>query len=306
MTDHDTRELHRIVADDPTHSGMPDLPALVEAGRRRLVRGRSMVAGAALGAAAAVVVPTLLLAGGPGDSARDAGLGDVAGGPSTSAGTTADGRDCGELSCIDPARDTVETGTLVGEPLVVGPLPGGGEELVYVINTEGVDLGSNEKGRVDVLKAGYRLDGELHSTVWALQPGYDGDSPPRFWSNPGLLGAPNGTGDRYVVVGYVDGTPEEITWSSPDGRSGAVDGMQAMDDYTIFYLTRPLPDDYEPPRYKRNKDGSVIIDGGDGQRGDGPTSIEDLTTDGSTFPPELTIHTSDGWSCSLAECGSMG
>lgn len=288
MNDHDTLELRRIVADDPMPTGHPDLPRLVGSGQRRLVRHRLAVGGAVIGAAAAIVVPILVVSGGTDSAATDR---EDAAGPSIS-GSTGDATRpdrCGVLSCITPDTDGVEPGTVVGE-LSVGSLPGGAEELVFVVNTDGVDLGSNEEGRVDVLKAGYRIDGELYSTVWALQPGYDGDSPVRFWTNPGLINAPNGTGGRYVVIGYVDGTPDQISWSTPDGQSGDVDGMKAMDGYTIFYLTRPLPADYDPPSYTRNKDGSVTIHGSD--RGD--------------FSPELTIHTSDGWSCSVAECGSMG
>ncbi|KAA1427356.1 hypothetical protein [Nocardioides antri] len=65
-----------------------------------------------------------------------------------------------------------------------------------------------------------------------------------------------------------------------------------MDGRTIFYLTRPLPADYEPPPSPR-------ID-----RDTGSFRISDLT--GQAFIPDLTIRTSDGWSCSLADCGSTG
>ncbi len=292
-TESATLELRRMVDEDPTHAGSPDVGALVRSGRRRLARNRSILGGTALAAAAAVVVPTLLLAGGSDDAATDPANGGVADQPSappptTITPTTINGVECGVLSCIDPENAHVESGDLVGEPLVVGLLPGGGKELVYVINTEGVDFGTGEEGKVDVLKAGYRIDGRLYSTVWALQPGYDGDSPTRFWSNPGRIAARDGSGDHYVVVGYVDGTPDEITWSAPDGGSGAVAGMQAMDGYTIFYLTQPLPEDYVPPGVVKRKDGSVNI------------------TNGGDFPPDLTIHTSDGWSCTLEKCGSMG
>jgi hypothetical protein len=290
MNDHDILELRRIVADDPISADHPDLPRLIRSGRRRLVRRRTTMTGAALGAAAAIAVPIFVVAGGTEAPGTAADRGDVAG-PANQEGRVVAPRldGCGMLSCFAPEAGTVEPGTVLGE-LPVGTSPGGEQEQVYVVNTDGVDLGTGQEGRVDVLKAGYRVDGELHSTVWALQPGYDGDSPVRFWMSPGLINAPIGAGGRYVVIGYVDGTPDQISWSTPDGRSGDVDGMKAMDGYTIFYLTRPLPADYDPPSFTRKKDGSFKVHG---------------STD-TDFSPRLTIQTSDGWSCSLEECGSMG
>lgn len=289
-TDSTTLELRRMVHDDPVAPGGPDLSAVIGSGRRTVARRRAALAGGALGAVAAIAVPAVLLAGG-GEATRAPDDLPVLQRPSAPAPTTIDGKDCGVLSCVDPAA-SVETGTVIGDPLVVGALPGGGQELVYLINTEGTDLGTGEAAMVDVLKVGYRIDGRLFSTLWGPQPGYDGGSPIRFWSNPGLFAARDGSGDHYVVVGYVEGSPDQISWSTPDGRTGLVNGTQVVEDYTLFYLTRPLPAGYEPPgKVIRGKDGSTTVDELGG---------------GSAFPPELTIHTSDGWSCSLQECGSMG
>ncbi len=289
MSEHtDILELRRMVDEDPTYSGVPDLPALIGAGRRRQTRRRAAIGGTALAAAAAVVVPTLMLAGGPGERASDRTGPGPADAPT--AATTTDGPVCGVLSCI--RDDHRERGEVLAE-LPVGPI-GDGHEVIYVVRTQGVDLGTQEKGQVAVLKAGYRLDGALHSTLWGPQPGFDGDTPRTFWYNAGYINGAAGSGGSYVVVGYVDGVPEQITWSTPGGETGDVDGMQAVgDDYTIFYLSRPLPEDYEPPtppKVTTDENGDRVIRFGPNE----------------PFTPELTIHTSDGWSCDVADCGSMG
>ncbi len=287
MSDHsDTLELRRMVEADPVHPGAPDLPALIGASRRRQVRRRAAIGGTALAAVTAVVVPTLLLAGGPGDRATDRTEPSTADRPSAATG---DDPTCGVLSCL--RDDSRERGEVLAE-LPVGPI-GDGEEVVYLVRTRGVDLGTQEEGMVTVLKAGYRLGGELYSTLWGPQPGFDGRAPRPFWYNAGYINAKAGTGGHYVVVGYVDGTPDAITWSTPDGETGAVGGMQAVGDHTIFYVHRPLPDDYEPPaepEVYEDEDGNKLLRIGDTE----------------PFRPRLTIHTSDGWSCALAKCGSTG
>lgn len=327
MNDHDTLELRRIVDSDLAHPAPPDVARLRSAGAARLRRRRIGVGAAALATAAAVAAPTYVLTGAATGQATDPTRIDVATDSSAPPQHAADGLQCGVLSCIDPKTDRRETGTVV-DSVGVGSLPNGAEELLYLVRTRGVDLRANEKGQVDVLKAGYRFDGEVYGTAWALQPGYQPADAPRFWANPGLISSTeDGTGN-YVVLGYVDGAPQAITWSTPDGMTGEVDGILRLDGYTAFYLTRPMPDDYVPPnRVTRNDDGSLTvetedgpltIDGGslttetgDGLKNDGKTEVVDVKEllgehayEG--FPPALTIHTSDGWSCSLEDCGSAG
>lgn len=279
MTDHDTLELRRMVADEPVHPGQPDLTALVASGRRIRTRRRAVAGGVALGTGAALATPVLLLAlSGPGGGPTRESL-PVA----TEAAAT-----CGVLSCVSPDGSSRETGEVVGE-LEVGPLAGGATELVYVARQPGA--GEWEGQTVDVLSAGYRLDGQLRRTAWALQPGSDGPRAPRFWGSAGPANARPGEHDHYAVLGYVDGSPDEITWSTPDGATGAVDGVLRLDGYTVFYVSQPMPEGAgEAPRPKR--EGELI-------------TLAELSGD-TVLAPELTISTSDGWSCSFEDCGTTG
>lgn len=278
VTDRDTLELQRMVADDPVHTGEPHLAALVAAGRRARTRRRALAGGVALGTAAALATPVLLLS-----------LGD-AGGRSTPdtvpVATAGAAPTCGVLSCVSHDGSSREAGELVAE-LEIGPLAGGATEVVYVSRQPGA--GEWEGQVVDVLSSGYRVDGQVRRTAWALQPGSDGPRAPRFWGSPGPANGQAGESDHYAVLGYVDGSPDEITWSTPDGTTGPVDGMLRFDGYTAFYVSRPLPEG-EAPRPTR--EGDLI-------------TLAELA--GQAVPaPDLTISTSDGWSCSLEDCGTTG
>ncbi|WP_122817521.1 hypothetical protein [Nocardioides pantholopis] len=281
MTDRDTLELRRMVDNEPAHAGTPDLPALISAGRRVRTRRRAIGGGAALGVVAAVAAPLLVLTGGSGEApGADRGR-EV---PAASAPAP----DCGVVSCVDPGSSEVEAeaGTLVGV-LPLGGLRGGAEEIVYIARSKGDET----------LMAGYRAGGTTYRTAWVLDTRSGDPDAPRFWSNAGPVNREPGDGDHYVVLGYVDGSPDEITWSSPDGESGEVDGVLRLDGYTAFYLTQPLPAGYVDslPEWSQNDDGSVTI-----------VPDEDHPSGAIEFPPELTISTSDGWSCTLRECGSIG
>ncbi|GAB2454119.1 hypothetical protein GCM10027062_38200 [Nocardioides hungaricus] len=306
MTDQDTIELRRMVETDPAHAGPPDLPALIRSGRRVRNRRRVVGGGVALGAAAVVTVPLLILTGGPGVTPVADDMAPASAPTSTSVSPRTAGSRCGVLSCVDPPSSVVETGALLDE-LSVDTLPDGAEEILYVARAQGAGAWAGQ--RIEVLSAGYRADGKVYRTAWALQPETSDPGAPRFWASPGLVNGRPGDSDHYVVLGFVDGSPERITWSTPDGGSGEVDGMLRLDGYTAFYLTQPMPADYVPPRVTKNKDGSVTVETDEGPRtvrsGD-ETSIEDLMAGATEFSPELTIHTSDGWSCTLRECGSMG
>ncbi|WP_244929104.1 hypothetical protein [Nocardioides sp. W7] len=314
MIDHDTLELRRMVETDPGSANKPDLPALIRSGRRIQARRRVLGGGLALGAAAVVTVPLLALTGGPADGPAEGPVTgtdhaqDVA--PSsapTSApaqGTTAE-PECGVLSCVEPDGKVVETGRLIDE-LPVHTLPSGAEEILYVAQTE--DVGDPAGRTIEVLSAGYRDDGKIVRTVWALHPVAGNTEAPRFWSNPGHANGRPGDSDHYVVLGYVKGSPAEITWSTPDGDSGPVAGLLRLDGYTAFYLTRPMPADYvAPPRVTRNPDGSYTVETDEGPRTvrSGESFDRGLLI-GDEFAPDLTVHTSDGWSCTLQECGTSG
>jgi hypothetical protein len=321
MTDHETLELRRIIDGDPADPGTPDVAGLRAAGAAGLRRRRIRVAAAALALTAAVAAPAYLLTGRAGEMATDPIRPDVATGPAKPSQSPADDqnpaddRECGVLSCItegiDPVADFREKGTVV-ESVRVGTLPNGAEELFYLARDRGVDLRTGEKGQVDVLKAGYRLNGVLYGTAWTLQPGYQAASGPRLWSNPGPFNAQDGSTGHYVVLGYVDGAPDKITWSTPDGEQGEVDGVLRLDGYTAFYLSLPMPEDFVPPNpVTRNEDGSITV-----ETEDGPKTLAEGELTGVTigellgphaydgWPPDLTIQTSDGWSCSLADCGT--
>lgn len=286
MNDLHTAELRRMVADDPVPTTPPDLDALLTAGRRRVRRRRLAVGATAVAAVAAVGVPTYLWSSGTG-----AGTDRVTDDMVAAAVPTATG-DCGQLLCGDPRQDSApERAPLAGEHWVVGRLSDGTEEVIYAATSEGA--------MVDVLMVGHREAGDLRRVAATVQPGSEGRSPDgdpvRFWTNPSLLGAEPG-GD-YLVVGFVEGAPEQITWSTPNGDSGPVDGVSTtvVDGYTVFYLSQPYPAGSEPRESDRDvthgKDGEVVLEDAGGAQ---------------DFPPNLTIHTSDGWSCSLADCGSRG
>jgi hypothetical protein len=288
--DRDTLELRRMVEADPAHPGPADVATLLAAGRSATRRRRIVGTVATLAVAGVVAGTAQLVAGGLPD--RDADP-VIAADPTGSSAVATD-RECGVLLCIRPDRlGPAEDGTLLADPWVISELPDGTEEVVYGVRVDGVDLGTGEPGPVDVLALGVRQGETVHSVATTVQPGYEGVSPQgdpvQFWANAGVLGNPES--DEYVVVGFVEGTPAEITWSTPDGQHGEVDGTNSsmLPGYTVFYLVRPLPADYEKPSYEKVEGGFEIAIGG-----------------GGDFPPPLTIHTSDGWSCSLRACGSLG
>jgi hypothetical protein len=279
MTDHDTEQLRRIVAADPLPTGSPDLAALRSSGQRVLHRRRAVAGFAAVAAVAAIAAPTYLVASTLGsDGDTDGQVADGA-----AAATGAPDRLCGEIMCFNAGKPgAAEERQVVGEPWVLTDFGSGVEEVIYHAR----DVGT------DGVVAGTRIDGELHPAAWALNPGAgfespDGD-PVRFWSEWHPLGDPDSP--DFLVLGFVPGAPDRITWSTPDGDGGPVDGMSTavVDGFTVFYLTPPMPDGITKPTYEKQGD-SMLIDPGQG-----------------TFPPDLTIHTSDGWSCSLADCGAVG
>lgn len=279
MTDRDTLELQRMVAHEPVHALDPDLTALVVRGRRARTRRRALTGGVALGTAAALATPALLLTlGGPGGSATPDSV------PVASEGAAPA---CGVLSCVSTAGSSRETGEVIAE-LEVGPLAEGATEVVYVARRAGA--GEWEGQTVDVLSSGYRIDGQLRRTAWALQPGSDGPRAPRFWGSAGPANGQAGEHDHYAVLGYVDGSPDEITWSTSDGGSGAVDGVLRLDGYTVFYVSQPMPEGSETPRPTR--EGQLI-------------TLAELAGE-TVLAPDLTISTSDGWSCSWEDCGTTG
>jgi hypothetical protein len=254
-------------------------------------------------------VPLLALTGGSADTpATDPSPAALTSTPTATRSAEA-GPVCGVLSCVHAASSALEAGTVVDE-LTVGTLPGGATEVIYVARNPGAGVWAGQT--VDVLSSGYRLDGRLRRTAWALQPGTDGPDAPRFWASPELANGRPGTNDHYAVLGYVDGSPDEITWSRPDGSTGEVDGMLRLDGYTAFYVAQPMPSDYvPPPRATRNPDGSFTFETDEGPRtirsGDKLTGgLQELMGNATDFSPDLTIHTSDGWSCTLRDCGTGG
>jgi len=281
MTEPDTVQMQRLVEADRPAPTAPDVPALLAAGHRRLRRRRIGAGAASLAVAAAVGLSAYAVGG---------GLADDGDGPTAVADVPpADGPRCGAIACLDPGA-RAEREQVVGGPWVVGELAGGAGEVLYTVRTDGMDLATGDPAEVEVLTVGYELDGVLHPSARTVQPGHDGRSPAgrtvSMWANAGPVGGP---ADTVVVVGYVEGAPEEITWSTPDGQSGTVDGTDGslVPGHTVFFATLPLPPGHEQPTYEK-RGGSYRVSPGD------------------PFPPDVTFHTSDGWSCSLADCGSIG
>lgn len=264
----DTDDLRRMVDAEPMHHGAPDLVALRTAGRRALLRRRAVTGVVAFAAAAAIAAPAYVVAaGGTGESAGR--MPSAAESPGMTDGLPA-APECGEFSCVD--EGSVERAPVVGEPWAIGELAGGVEEVLYVARHDSAD----------VVMAGTR-DGEtLRRTVWALQPGTDGEI--AMWTTSNADGTP-----QFSVLGYVAGAPEQITWSAPDGEKGAVTETTPalLTGYTLFHLTLPLPEGFKPGSYEKTE-GGIQINPGD------------------AFVPQLTIRTSDGASCSFADCGSIG
>ena len=128
------------------------------------------------------------------------------------------------------------------------------------------------------------MDGRLYRLATVNQP--DGRSS-SFWGSPELVG--ESAGDDYVVVGFVEGDHASISWSTPDGATGAVDGVirDAVPGYTVFFVTMPHPEGGFLNVIERH--GKKVV----------------VNPDGATWPPDLTIH-ADDWSCTLAKCGSVG
>ena len=269
--DHDTEELRRIVDAEPLHHSGPDLGRLRTGGRSALRRRRAITGVAAFAAAAAIAAPAYVVVAG--SSGGQVG-GTTSGGPAGRPGLT--GRvpsdpECGVFSCLG-GEGRAERAPVVGEPWTIGELAGGAEEVLYVARDNGSD----------VVVAGVRDEKTLRRTVGALHPGANEMG---MWSTYTADGS-----DQFSVVGYVAGTPEEINWSTPNGEQGGVTGTNSalLPGHTIFHLTLPLPDDFQRADYKESKkEGFIQI---------GPND---------PFP-ELTISTSDGDSCSLAACGSLG
>ena len=195
------------------------------------------------------------------------------------------------MLCVDPDRaHRLEDGELLSEPCVVSGFPSGAEEVVYVVRTDGHDLATDEPGEVDVLMLGYRQDGNLHRVAWTLQPGHDGISPSgetiSMWAD---LPAGAQDPDGFFVLGYVEGTPDSITWSTPDGDQGPATHVDTslVPGHTVSSSSGRCPAGWNRPSTPKQGDAIRI-------------------TPGDAFPPALTIHTSDGWSCSLQDCGSVG
>lgn len=293
--DRDTLQLQRLVEADRPHPSGPDVAALLTAGHRRLRRRRAVTGAASLAAVAAIAVPAYV---GSGLGERPADNSGVAVSPTDAPPSTSGTPGCGVLLCVDSTKTVVEDGELVGDPWVLSEPADGVEEVVYTARTEGFDLATGEPGLVDVLMLGYRRGGELHRLAATVQPGFEAVSPAgetvSLWSNGGRLGEPDS--DVFFVVGYVDGTPDQITWSTPDGTEGTVDGLDTatVPGRTVFYVALPRSEGAQgaerPDRTQDPKSGGEVLLGGASQ-----SSV-----------PDLTFHSSDGWSCSLKDCGSLG
>ena len=292
MSDHhdDTIQLERLVEADRPHPPAPDLDGLLAGGRRKLRRQRIGTSVAAVAVTVAIGVPAYAAVGALSERGDDS-TGDVASDSSEPDAGRPGETECGVMLCVDPDRGhRLEDGELVSEPWVVSQFPSGTEEVVYVVRTEGRDLATGKPDEVNALMLGYRQHGSLYRVARTLQPGYEGRSASgdtvTMWAGR-LLGAKDP--DEFFVLGYVEGTPDSITWSTPDGDQGPVSHLDGslIPGHTAFYVERPLPAGWDEPGYTQEGDAVRI-------------------TPGDAFPPPLTIHTSDGWSCSLQDCGSVG
>lgn len=305
MNEHDTLELRRMVEQDPASRGVPDLAAIMAQGNRIRTRRRARTSGLVLGVVAATLAPALAL-GLLGGSASDEVVLDATVATRPPAFPPLD---CGPVSCVTPDA-ILQTEPVLAE-LELGTTTSGASDVLYVL--EGDGYGAQADQKVDVVAAGFREGGQLHRTAWAVHVDLAEANEPRFWTEAGQLGGRPADSDHYVVLGYVEGAPERITWTTPDGSSGEAAGILRRDGYSAFAMTVPFPADHvPPPRVVENEDGSFTVETPDGpvtvREGEsvGGRSLQDLIGEVPLFQPDLTISTSDGWSCTLAVCGSVG
>lgn len=305
MNEHDTLELRRMVEQDPTSRGVPDLAVIMAQGDRIRTRRRARASGLVLGVVAATLAPALALGLLRGAAPDEVVLDTTV---ATSPAPWPE-LDCGLVSCVTP-DSSPQTEPVLAE-LELATTPSGARDVLYVL--EGDGYGERAGQKVDVVAAGFREDGQLRRTAWALHVDLAAAGEPRFWVEAGQLGGRPADSDHYVVLGYVEGTPERITWTTPDGASGEAAAILRRDDYSAFALTVPFPADHvPPPRVVENADGSFTVETPDGpvtvREGEtvGGRSLQDLVGQVPLFQPDLTVSTSDGWSCTLAACGSSG
>ena len=296
--DHDDETIRRLFAAEATHPTSPDLVTLRQATHRSLRKRRLSGAAVCVAAMLAVGAPVYLgatpFSGQGGSGTPVAGAGSTSSSPAD-APTSATLQqvppgECGVLVCARPHVGSEEQNMVRGEPLLVASHDGV-DELLYATRQEGYDHRTAAPATVDVLKLGYRDNSGLTNAVWALQPGTDSTSPTgdvtRFYYSRGVVGDKDS--ERTLVFGYVDGTPDQITWTSDTGASGTVDGMSStvIDGYTVFYVSVAGEGQPEASEAARNDAGFRI-----------QSSPNDA--------PGLTIHTSDGFSCSLQDCAHTG
>lgn len=276
MSDHDT-QIRELVERDPGQVPPPDLARLRGAGRRTLARRRLGLGTAALAMTVAVLAPAYVVVTALSDGSDGAPEPLATDPPAATTSEASEQRerserseaDCGVLTCTEGNRERAAS---TGEPLVVSS-GANADEVVYAAD--------------GTLMIGHRRGGELFRSANLIP--VDGDV--RFWSNVGVLDSARK--DRLVVLGVLDGAPGVISWESPEGQSGTVDltSTDVVPGATVFVLTAPLPEGYRPSTFERVR------------TADGGRAVK--VTPGSDHP-ELTIRTSDGWSCTLAECGSLG
>lgn len=310
MDDQDVMDLRRLVADDPAHLGLPDVAAIRRRGRMQHLRRRATTDARVLGTVAALSGPVVLAAGAwEGSRSSTAPAAENQADDGVVEGFEWPTPDCGVISCAGPDQ-TVQVEPVLAE-VELGDMPGGGRDLLYVL--EGVGFDAQEGQKVDVVATGYQRGGQLTRTAWAVNVDLSADREGTLWYQEGRLNGRPADDSGWVLVGWVPGAPERISWQTPDGHEGEAAAMLRRDGYTAFAAVLPFPEGYEPPpRRHLNPDGSMTVETAEGVE---VRPALDLTS--STYPtedfeerplfaPDATVTTSDGWSCSLDECGTSG
>jgi len=232
-------EIRRMVSQDPTATGLPDLAAIRRDGRRLRTRRRVVTGLTSLGVVAAVVVPTALVATRGPDASRPVA-------PATSSTAQpgwswtfkssprvsddhVDG--CGSLfGCVEDAEP--ETGEVVGEPW---PIAGSGDGTVDGFVDEVVYAVRPAPGQPAVVAVGFQDAAGLHRSEVVFRPGED----------PGTVTVVDGMRHQgaevpeFVMLGLVADDPvTTVAWQSQPGpwrRAPFNDDL--VDGYAVFWLS---------------------------------------------------------------------
>jgi hypothetical protein len=246
MTAH-VDEIQRLVAEEPTFDGEPDIAAIRRSGRRLRTRRRiaTGVAGIAIVAGAAVPVAALTT----GEPAPVPSAPATSGPPAPTETPTETLTDsswalapvtdlptdlpdgCGSFACLDDGSP--ETGEVVGEPWAIGGFstdPSGlpvFDEVIYAVRPSA--------GERPVVALGFRDGAELQRVAILFRPGQDfRDTPLQI---AGAVPRQGWEGTTYAMLGMVREDPvTHVAWQTEPGPwDGARLNDEIVPGYAVFW-----------------------------------------------------------------------